>query len=279
MEYDKNKKSWIGNDDGFPIFWNLKFPISDFHECLKLCHEIDKRTYDHKKNRENHRCLMKNFFWSTTFKFSKVIGIRDNRESRTFCLDHDKSNQEDGDYSKKSMHKFMSKKPRILYKVFLFLQILLFFGFFDNLWYTYLKLIFSSMKSLFFWILLSLWMSLVFLFWFDLYANCSESDMTSESFCIDVGGISPVDNGGGANVSGSWALLKFLESLSNLLLVLVPMLAWVSGIVAGYYYIFSSGSSEKSWLAKNIIKYNIIAIFVALGSYGIIALVASFLNA
>jgi VIT1/CCC1 family predicted Fe2+/Mn2+ transporter len=50
----------------------------------------------------------------------------------------------------------------------------------------------------------------------------------------------------------------------------------VSLLVAGYYYIFSAGDSEKANKAKTIIKWNIIAILVAFLSYGIVSIVASF---
>ena len=48
-------------------------------------------------------------------------------------------------------------------------------------------------------------------------------------------------------------------------------------IIAGYYYILSSGDSEKASQAKIIIKWNLVAILVALFSYTIISLAAGFL--
>lgn len=48
-------------------------------------------------------------------------------------------------------------------------------------------------------------------------------------------------------------------------------------IIAGYYYILSSGDSEKAIQAKTIIKWNLVAILVALFSYTIISLAAGFL--
>jgi hypothetical protein len=59
---------------------------------------------------------------------------------------------------------------------------------------------------------------------------------------------------------------------------MVPILAAISGLIAGYYYIFSSGDSEKSGLAKRIIQYNIMAIFIAFFSYGIIQFIALILK-
>jgi hypothetical protein len=49
-------------------------------------------------------------------------------------------------------------------------------------------------------------------------------------------------------------------------------------IIAGYYYILSSGDSEKAQIAKTIIKWNLVAIFVALFSYAIIVTIAAFLD-
>lgn len=49
-------------------------------------------------------------------------------------------------------------------------------------------------------------------------------------------------------------------------------------MIAGYFYIFSAGDSEKAWRAKTIIKWNIVAILVAFLSYGIVSIVASFFN-
>ncbi len=56
------------------------------------------------------------------------------------------------------------------------------------------------------------------------------------------------------------------------------MLAGISLLVAGYFYIFSAGDSEKVGRAKTIIKWNIVALFVAFLSYGIVSIVASFFN-
>jgi capsular polysaccharide biosynthesis protein len=54
--------------------------------------------------------------------------------------------------------------------------------------------------------------------------------------------------------------------------------AAVSLIIAGYYYILSSGDSEKASQAKTIIKWNLVAIIVALFSYSIIVLLSNMLD-
>lgn len=73
---------------------------------------------------------------------------------------------------------------------------------------------------------------------------------------------------------GIWSFNKFLWNVTYILLFLIPIIAGVSFIIAGYFYIFSAGDSEKAWRAKTIIKWNIVAIFVALLSYGIVRIVA-----
>jgi hypothetical protein len=58
----------------------------------------------------------------------------------------------------------------------------------------------------------------------------------------------------------------------------MPVIAVISLIFAGYFYILSSGDSEKATKAKTIIKWNIVAILVALFSYVIINMIASLLG-
>jgi VIT1/CCC1 family predicted Fe2+/Mn2+ transporter len=57
---------------------------------------------------------------------------------------------------------------------------------------------------------------------------------------------------------------------------MIPIFAALSLLIAGYFYIFSAGDSEKANKAKAIIKWNIIAILVAFLSYGIVKIIASF---
>lgn len=71
------------------------------------------------------------------------------------------------------------------------------------------------------------------------------------------------------------AIFVILEGVSRLLLFMIPVIAIVSTLIAGYYYIFSAGDSEKANKAKTIIKWNIIAIVIALMSWSIIQLIAS----
>jgi Type IV secretion system pilin len=74
------------------------------------------------------------------------------------------------------------------------------------------------------------------------------------------------------------ALTTLLSKVASLLLFIIPIVATVSLIIAGYYYILSSGDSEKASQAKTIIKWNLIAIAVALFSYSIIVLLSKMLD-
>jgi hypothetical protein len=103
------------------------------------------------------------------------------------------------------------------------------------------------------------------------------NDITCLGFKINLVSIDPV--GSGNPVTG-WtaAATGLLDKIAGLLLFLVPIIAGVSMIIAGYYYILSSGDSEKAQIAKTIIKWNLVAIFVALFSYAIIVTIAAFLD-
>lgn len=125
-----------------------------------------------------------------------------------------------------------------------------------------------------------LYIILVFFFTIDgwtTYAVCSnEGNITQSDFKIDIGCMDPV--AWDTQIEWTWGvgvLVTFLGNMADLLLFTIPIIAVVSFLVAGYFYIFSAGDSEKVGRAKTIIKWNIIAIVVALLSYGIIKLIAS----
>jgi hypothetical protein len=75
----------------------------------------------------------------------------------------------------------------------------------------------------------------------------------------------------------SWweALLAVLDKFASILLFSIPLIAGISFIIAGYFYIFSSGDTEKANKWKIIIKWNIIAILVALCSIVLVRIIAS----
>ncbi len=94
---------------------------------------------------------------------------------------------------------------------------------------------------------------------------------------IDTSTISPINTplpeGGGSQSQ----LMSILNMLSRLFLYLMPILAAISLIVAGYYSIFSGGSTDDTGRAKTIIKYNLMALVFALGSYSLILFIAQVL--
>lgn len=100
-------------------------------------------------------------------------------------------------------------------------------------------------------------------------------DMTSSGFRIPVEMLNPV--GGGNNVPGGIGAIKeVLRNIANILLFLLPILGGVLIILAGYYYIFSWGDSERTSTAKKILKYNLIALTVGFLSYSLVNIIASF---
>jgi hypothetical protein len=133
-------------------------------------------------------------------------------------------------------------------------------------------------------------LSIILLVFLPLAWVFAANDMTSPDFTIQLNPMDPLSASHGSGdpsvgpaqgpsgFSGKWALIIILEKVSNLLLMLVPILAVLSLLIAGYYYIFSAWDSEKAWQAKNIIKWNLIAIIVAFMSFSIIQLIASLLS-
>ncbi len=104
----------------------------------------------------------------------------------------------------------------------------------------------------------------------------SQNDLTKSTYMLQLKDLSPINK-----KEAPWwkeAVKVILSSISSLLLFILPIIAAISLIVAGYYYILSSGDSEKASQAKTIIKWNVIAIIVALFSYAIIQLIASVLG-
>lgn len=121
----------------------------------------------------------------------------------------------------------------------------------------------------------TLWMGFQMVYW----ADPTFTDITSTNFAIDLSNIDPVNQTSGAVTGGSTAITILLNKIATFLLYLVPIIAAVSLVIAGYYYILSSWDSEKANKAKTIIKWNAIAVIVALSSYAIIAVIASLLDA
>jgi hypothetical protein len=110
----------------------------------------------------------------------------------------------------------------------------------------------------------------------------ADNSITTTNFTIDTRVMDPVwagnhkSSSGSTAVSLSWwkdSLMAVLRSFSDLLLFMIPVIATVSFLVAGYFYIFSAGDSEKSSRGKTIIKWNIIAMLVAFFSYTLVSMI------
>ena len=127
-------------------------------------------------------------------------------------------------------------------------------------------------------VLIYIFLVWVGLIWSSLFAReCSNDGVITQSdFKLDISCMDPLNEGD--NIQWKWGievLTTLIWSLADLLLFIIPIIDAISFLAAGYFYIFSAGDSEKVGRAKTIIKWNIVAIFVALFSYGIITLIAS----
>lgn len=104
--------------------------------------------------------------------------------------------------------------------------------------------------------------------------SSSTDDMSSPTFQLDLCNMDPMHSSNcGTAVSGKSAFEFLLGKISTILLYLVPILAGISLMVAGYYYILSAGDSEKLSQAKTIIKWNIVAVLIAFFSFSIMRVV------
>lgn len=106
-----------------------------------------------------------------------------------------------------------------------------------------------------------------------IYAN---DDITQSDFTISLCDMDPMRDCDKPYVPSWWeALLAVLDKFASILLFSIPLIAGISFIIAGYFYIFSSGDTEKANKWKIIIKWNIIAILVALCSIVLVRIIAS----
>jgi hypothetical protein len=111
-------------------------------------------------------------------------------------------------------------------------------------------------------------------------AGCDTADVTSPCFTVSLSNMDPLGSSHTAvyGEGGIGAFTILLGRVTDILLFMIPIFAAVSLMIAGYFYIFSAGDSEKANKAKTIIKWNIVSILVAFLSYGIVQIVASFFN-
>lgn len=125
------------------------------------------------------------------------------------------------------------------------------------------------MQKIFYHIFAFIW----YVFALPSYAS---DDFSTTNFTVDIAKMNPL--GWSTPPPGIDAFAQLIASISNVLLFMVPIIAAVSFLVAGYFYIFSAGDSEKAGKAKSIIKWNIIAIIIAFLSWWIVNIVASFFD-
>ncbi len=106
------------------------------------------------------------------------------------------------------------------------------------------------------------------------------TDITKPDFRINLQNMNPVQasQANSSTPTGKSAALFLLDKFAGLLLVILPIIAGISFIIAGYYYVLSGGDSEKASQAKTIIKWNIIAIIIALFSYALVKMVSTVLG-
>lgn len=142
------------------------------------------------------------------------------------------------------------------------------FGFFPTICYNILNMHF--MKHSLIYTLLVLMVQWVFVQVF------ADNVLTSPWFTIPLSDLDPV-NSGTSVATWTQSLLDLLTKISGLLLFAVPLIAGVSFVFAGYYYVLSAWDAEKASKAKTIIKWNLVAITIAIFSYSIIRLLAALL--
>ncbi|GAB0174853.1 MAG: hypothetical protein HHAS10_07320 [Candidatus Altimarinota bacterium] len=100
------------------------------------------------------------------------------------------------------------------------------------------------------------------------------NDIASPDFQVSTCDMDPMhQNCGSFTITGKDAFQLLLGKVSTILLYMVPIIAAVSFMVAGYYYVLSAGDSEKVSQAKTIIKWNIVAVCVAFFSLTIIKII------
>ena len=129
-------------------------------------------------------------------------------------------------------------------------------------------------------ILLTICIVIIWLISHPLYTAANSGNLNSQNFMVNIWAMDPLwwSHQSDPSVRGTAAFGKFIGKVTDIILVMIPILAWVSMLIAGYFYIFSAWDSEKAWRAKTIIKWNIIAIFVSILSYAIVKTVASFFS-
>lgn len=230
----------------------------------RLSNKISNEAREYEDRDNSYSDIVKDFLRSTTFEFSEIIRIRDDRKSRTFCLHPDKDDDDNRNNRKKNSHKMYVKIAPIIWNSSLFANFWLFLDF--MLVYIYKT---HSMKYLF---------SLPLIFLSSIISVFADENLTSSGFMLSLSAMDPVNHNQGNSDIWVNALLFVLWRVADMLLFIIPILGGISLMIAGYYYLFSGWDTEKASQAKTIIKWNIIAIAVAFLSYALVNIVLYIMN-
>lgn len=95
---------------------------------------------------------------------------------------------------------------------------------------------------------------------------------------VTLSNLDPIPRDSAQSTTWKDSLKRIFETVSNIMLALIPMIAAICILVAGYFYIFSYSDDENVSRAKKIIKYNLIAMLVAFFSYAIMKAVLQILQ-
>ncbi len=90
--------------------------------------------------------------------------------------------------------------------------------------------------------------------------SAATNDFNSDQFTITLNNMDPLKSnhsGDDSEVAGIGAFKALLGKVTNILLFTIPMLAGISLLIAGYFYIFSAGDSEKAGRAKANVSHAI----------------------
>jgi len=105
---------YVEGISAFRYIFMLSF-MKFFLDSHWLCHKIWQKTDGNKKNNNSNSYLMENFFSSSSFKFSKIIWVRNNWESWAFCLKSYNYDNKDWKNNKNVMHRRKYKIRHIIW--------------------------------------------------------------------------------------------------------------------------------------------------------------------
>lgn len=105
-------------------------------------------------------------------------------------------------------------------------------------------------------------------------SQSASSPLSSTSFMFDTGKINPSSNPDAFSRQGSTQNVKnLLKTIAETLLVIVATGSVLFIVIGGFFMVTSAGDTEKANRGKIIITYNLMALALAMLSYGIMRLV------